>query len=379
MQLFQQEDVPANQNLLYKTAEAAKNALRGDLDIQCNQDTGFIYNSAFDINLVNYSEEYDNSPYYSSFFSAYIDEQTKLLISKYISQASTIIEVGCGKGYFSTNIAKKLPSCEVYGFDTSYKRGNEENPSNLHIFTEYYNENHAYLRPNAVICRHVIEHIHEPVIFLKEIRASMPENALLYLETPDVNWILKNNVIFDFFYEHCSYFNITSLDSMLRISGFEPIEARNAFNGQFIWIAARAVNGDIIIENKPNKQKSTLTLCRKFANNRRKKMNSTLNRIQMFAQKGKTMFVWGAGAKGVTFVNLFDKQQEYISALIDINPYKQGRYAGITAHEVISPDKILERCGDGVIIVLNNNYLKEIKRHLKSLYPNNKFKVYTVM
>jgi len=42
MQLFHQAGVPANQNLLYKTAEAAKNASCGELDIHCDEDTGLI-------------------------------------------------------------------------------------------------------------------------------------------------------------------------------------------------------------------------------------------------------------------------------------------------------------------------------------------------
>jgi 2-polyprenyl-3-methyl-5-hydroxy-6-metoxy-1,4-benzoquinol methylase len=340
MQLFYQTNVPVNQNLLYKTVEAAKNALRGDLDIHCDEDTGFIHNNAFNVNLLNYSEEYNNNQYYSSFFSKYIDEQIEWLIGKYINKPSTIIEVGCGKGYFSKIIAEKLPSCEVYGFDTSYVQCAEENPNNLHIFKEYYNENYAYLRQDAIICRHVIEHIHNPVDFLSSIRASMPENALLFLETPDVNWILKNNVIFDFFYEHCSYFNISSLDSILSISGFETVEAKHTFNGQYMRIVARAVNRNTTTKNKQNKTKNTLALCRKFANNREKKMNSVSNTLKILAQKERAVFVWGAGAKGVTFVNLFDSQQKHISSLIDINPDKQGRYVGITAHEVISAEKI---------------------------------------
>jgi SAM-dependent methyltransferase len=376
MQLFHQANVPVNQNLLYKTAEAAKNALRGDLDIHCDEDTGFIHNNAFNVNLLNYSEEYNNNQYYSSFFSKYIDEQIEWLIKKYIHQPSTIIEVGCGKGYFSKIIAEKLPSCEVYGFDTSYVQCAEENPSNLHIFKEYYNENYAYLRPDAIICRHVIEHIHNPVDFLSSIRVSIPENTLLFLETPDVNWILKNNVIFDFFYEHCSYFNISSIDSILGISGFETVEAKHTFNGQYMRIVARAVSRDN--KNKIKNKQNTLALCRKFASNREKKMNSVSNTLKILAQKEKPVFVWGAGAKGVTFVNLFDSQQKYISSLIDINPDKQGRYVGITAHEVISAEKIPAKCM-GIIIVLNDNYLKEIKRHLKYLYPNYKFKLYTVM
>jgi 2-polyprenyl-3-methyl-5-hydroxy-6-metoxy-1,4-benzoquinol methylase len=340
MQLIHQKNVPVNQNLLYKSAIEARNALTGELDIHCNEDTGFIFNRAFNVNLINYSEEYNNDQHYSSFFSTYVDEQIEWLVSKYIHEALTIIEVGCGKGYFIKKIANKLPLCEVYGFDTSYVQGLGENLPNLHIFKEYYDGSKKHLSPDAVICRHVIEHIHNPADFLSEIRASMPENSLLILETPDVNWILKNNVIFDFFYEHCSYWNISSLEYVLRMSGFEPVEAKHTFNGQYMWIVSRAVNKNMI-KNSQNKNEDVLSLCHNFISNYKEKMIEISSAIQEMAKKEKILFIWGAGAKGITFVNLFDPKQEYISALIDINPDKQNTYTGITAHEVISPEKMI--------------------------------------
>ena len=59
MQLLYRKNMPINQNLLYKTAEAAKNAFSGDLDIQYNEDTGLIYNKAFNADLLNYSKDYN--------------------------------------------------------------------------------------------------------------------------------------------------------------------------------------------------------------------------------------------------------------------------------------------------------------------------------
>jgi 2-polyprenyl-3-methyl-5-hydroxy-6-metoxy-1,4-benzoquinol methylase len=376
MQLFHQTNVPVNQNLLYKSAEDAKKALTGELDIHYNEDTGFIYNNAFNVDLVNYSEEYNNDQHYSPFFESYVDEQIEWCIKKYLHQTSTIIEIGCGKGYFIKKIAERLPSSKAYGFDTSYIQGIEEDPTNLHIFKEYYNENYAYLQPNAVICRHVIEHIHKPTDFLSTIRASMPENALLFLETPDVNWILENDVIFDFFYEHCSYFNMFSLENMLRMSGFEPIESIHTFNGQYMWVVSRAVNKNVI--EKQSKNENISALCQKFTNNRKEKINKISATMQALAQKENAIFIWGAGAKGVTFVNLFDQQQKYISALIDINPAKQDRYVGVTSHEVISPDKMRIKYNTSQIIILNNNYFKEIEMHLMNLGIYNRTQLYTI-
>ena len=251
MQLFCQTNVPVNQNLLYKTSEDARNSVCGDLDIHCNEDTGFIYNKAFDPNLINYSENYNNNQYHSSYFGTYIAEQINWLTAKFGQSGLTIIEIGCGKGYYSRLLAERFPLCKIYGFDTSYVKSADDNLPNLQFYNEYFTEKYSYLRPDVVICRHVIEHIQDPLDFLTKIRATISENTLLFLETPDVNWILENTVIFDFFYEHCSYFNPSSLGNVLRMAGFESIETRRAFGGQYMWSVARATNNKQQTTNEP--------------------------------------------------------------------------------------------------------------------------------
>lgn len=43
--------------------------------------------------------------------------------------------------------------------------------------------------------------------------------------------------------------------------------------------------------------------------------------------------VLGAGAKGVTFLNLADPEAANVSCVIDVNPYKQGKFIpGTTPH-----------------------------------------------
>jgi hypothetical protein len=70
--------------------------------------------------------------------------------------------------------------------------------------------------------------------------------------------------------------------------------------------------------------------------------------------------IWGAGAKGSTFLNLIDKQGTKVNCVIDINPKKQNRYIGGTGHPVISPSELIKK-GIKNIIVMNVNYLDEIR------------------
>jgi len=352
MRIFLQKSVPANQNLLYETEEQAKLALVGDLDIRINEQ-GLIYNAAFDDSKVIYGQNYDNCQYNSPMFSDYIDSQIEWVLP-YIPQKSIVVEVGCGKGFYVEKLASKRTDCQIYGFDTSYS-GEQSNLANLHFYKEYYNENYANIKPNFVISRHVIEHISKPSEFLKSIRKTMQNGAMLFLETPDTEWILKNNVIYDFFYEHCSYFTENSLVNMLSESGFEPIEIKKEFGGQYMWFLAKA-NDKYKSSNDTVEIKN---LCEQYAKNREKKIAALSKKIQSL--DGKYVFIWGAGAKGVTFVNIFDPQKAYIKGVIDINPCKQGKFIAKTGHQVVAPQML----DDGnVVLLLNENYYMEIKNML---------------
>jgi SAM-dependent methyltransferase len=351
-QIFYQADVPANQNLLYKTEDAAKNAFTGDLDIRCNDDTGFIFNAAFDINKVNYGDEYDNNQNYSPYFESYINGQIIWLLKNYVPVNSTIVEVGCGKGYYIKKIAKIRSDCKIYGFDTSYVETDEDYYPNLEIFKKYYDNEYKYLHPDVVICRHVIEHISRPEEFIRAIRATMPENAILFLETPDVEWILKNNVIFDFFYEHCSYWNKLSLENVLRTSGFALIESKIGFNGQYLWSISKASHKTSILQIIPESYKQ---LCSDFSKEREQEIYTMMLKLHILNKKFTSLYIWGAGAKGVSFVNLFDSCGEIVSGIIDININKQNKYIARTAHKVIAPeimfDTIYTDGGGGGILV----------------------------
>jgi threonine dehydrogenase-like Zn-dependent dehydrogenase len=73
--------------------------------------------------------------------------------------------------------------------------------------------------------------------------------------------------------------------------------------------------------------------------------------------------VWGAGAKGVTFLNLLDADGSVIDVAIDINPKKQEKFIAGTGHAIVGPRAVMGR-GIVSVIVMNPNYAGEIRQLL---------------
>lgn len=65
-----------------------------------------------------------------------------------------------------------------------------------------YDEESVHINVDAILCRHVIEHIPNPLILLKSLRKTLVHspNARVFFETPCVDWIFNNKIMFDFFF-----------------------------------------------------------------------------------------------------------------------------------------------------------------------------------
>jgi hypothetical protein len=86
--------------------------------------------------------------------------------------------------------------------------------------------------------------------------------------------------------------------------------------------------------------------------------------------EGNRIVVWGAGARGVTFLNIFKDQR--IEYAVDINPHKQGMYVPGTGQKIVNPEFLVKYKPD-FILLANPAYGKEIKRMLDELKIKVKF------
>jgi hypothetical protein len=90
--------------------------------------------------------------------------------------------------------------------------------------------------------------------------------------------------------------------------------------------------------------------------------------LQTTAQDHKRIAFWGAGAKGVTFLNMVPNADK-IEYVVDSNVRKQGMYVPGTGQPISSPDRLQDYQPD-IVIVLNPLYTYEISSALAGLGVN---------
>lgn len=352
------KNVPVHQNLpLFDQKDAIK-IRRGDLNLTLCEECGFIFNNTFDLSKLEYGNKYDNTQDFSSVFDRYLSDLVKYFVFDKNIQNLRIVEVGCGRGAFLRKLVENKEWKNIgYGFDPSYIGPESDLEGRLNFHRNYYDENCARIAADIVICRHVIEHVPEPIKLLLTIKKALNNSSAprVFFETPDVEWILKNNVIWDFFYEHCSLFTKNSLKTAFEIAGFKVENVKNVFEDQYILLEATI---DKTKTTKVTKKIENISaLAKKFAEFERELLNNWLNKIQKLHSRGK-ICIWGAGAKGVTFANMIDPDRKLIDCLIDLNPNKQGKFIPGTGHPIVNYKDIKPRKIETAIL-MNPNYFKE--------------------
>lgn len=358
------DGVPAHQNLVMRDQRAAEAATRGDLRIACCPDCGFVFNAAFDPSRLSYGPDYDNAQTCSAEFREHVDALVDRLVANDGVRGSRIVEVGCGRGQFLTQLVEAAGAGTTgVGFDPAYTGPDSTLGGRVRFERRFYGPECAGERADVVVCRHVIEHVPDPVALLRAVREALSGSgeARVYFETPTVEWILRHQVVWDFFYEHCSYFTAASLATAFQAAGLHVDEVRHVFGGQYLWIEARVRADAPSVERRPG---DVPALARAFGGAAPAILDGMREQVRDWGAAGGVA-LWGAGAKGATLAHLIDPERALVDCVVDLNPQKQGRFLPATGHPIVDYRELTAR-GVRTAVLMNPNYRAENDRLLRS-------------
>jgi SAM-dependent methyltransferase len=358
------KNIPVNCSALFYTEQQARTTARGDIDLAVCKQCGMIFNAAFDASRLEYDLTYDNTLSYSPSFRQYAQGLAKRLVSSYDLNGKDIIEVGCGDGEFLNHLCR-LGGNRGKGYDPSATTRNE--PGVPEIISRMFGPSEE--PGHFVCCRHVLEHIDTPREVLMSVRnCLLVHNGRAYFEVPNINSVLGGPTTWDIIYPHCLYFSVPSLRYLFEASGFEVTRLESTFGGQFLGIDAKIAEHRQSVRAEARSLAAVVKLADRFEARLQENIFRWSRFIEYASVEGRRIVLWGAGAKGVTFLNIVPGA-ERILAVVDLNPRKHGAFVPGTAQSVISPEALTAVRPD-VVIVLNPLYQAEIQRSLTHLGIN---------
>lgn len=361
-------DVPIFCNLLWTSHEEALNCQKGDIKLAFCLNCSHIMNVAFDPNLLDYTQVYENPLDYSPRFQAYSQNLAKKLIERYGLEDKDIISIGCGKGIFLSTLCE-FGNNRGVGFDPALQRISEplEISDRIELIKDYYSEQYSDYTCDLFVCRHVLEHVFDPKAFLMMLRRAIGsrQNTSVFFEVPNALNIFQNFFIWDIIYEHFSYFTPISLSHLFLLSNFQVHDVDEYFEGQFLGIHA-SPGKQVVLDN--SEQKNDINKIAKnielFGHTYTKVVNEWKRKLQQKKNEGQRVVIWGAGSKGVSFLNALKSFD--IEYAVDINPNKHGKYVAGTGQQIVFP-RFLQKYQPDLIIVMNPIYKQEIKEFIARL------------
>ncbi|MFB3894208.1 MAG: class I SAM-dependent methyltransferase [Phycisphaerae bacterium] len=361
---FRSPELPASCNVLHRTRPEALLAPRGRIELACCGDCGLIWNVAFDASRMRYAAGYENALHFSGRYRQYSRSQARRLVDRHGLAGGRAVEIGCGDGYY-LSLLREMGMGQAVGFDPSARGGRGAAPG-VRIVPRHFRPSDARKPMDLLCCRQVLEHLPQPGRFLRDLRAAMDghRDTVLFFEVPNACWTLEHKGIWDIIYEHFTYFTPQSLRRLFHRCGFAVVSARPAYGGQFITLTARP-GAEHPAPGGPADGRHH-RLIRSFDATYRRQVRLWRQRLAEFSRARKRLVLWGAGSKGVTFLNTMNVSPTVAPFVVDVNPRKHGCYVAGAGQRVIAPDALREYRPE-VVILTNPVYRREVAESLRRL------------
>lgn len=194
----------------------------------------------------NYRQEYSHNAEAAAtnareIFDVYKNYQHDRLkaIGPYLSAETRLLEVGASSGQFLVNVKDRVALVNAIELD---KACCDFMSSELDIEadSEFLRESRFADQRYDVVCAfQVLEHVEDPVVFLRDLQQSTQKGATLFIEVPNLNdpllsvWNVKAYQKFFYHSAHLHYFTGDSLRKTAQLAGFDNAQIDISFTQDY--------------------------------------------------------------------------------------------------------------------------------------------------
>ena len=179
---------------------------------------------------------------------------------------------------------------------------------------EYFNLNlteHLAKDYPLVIALNVFAHTNSPITILHGVKKILAEDGVFVIQTSQSDMVI-NNQIDTIYHEHISFFNVRSMQEILNRAGlfFSGLEITPIHGNSYIWYVTKKPislpqQKNIIDRLQIEKQQGLFQEEKyvKYNEEAFRLRETVIRKINYYKEKGYKIVVYGAAAKGNTFLN----------------------------------------------------------------------------
>ncbi|MGO9013532.1 MAG: methyltransferase domain-containing protein [Dissulfurispiraceae bacterium] len=274
-------------------------------------------------------------------------------VQKYSLKGKKIIEIGCGRGEYLSLMCQF--GADAYGLEHSEESVKQCVKNGLKVSKGFIESNTYKLDDapfDAFFILNFLEHLPDLNSTLTGIYNNLSDDAIGLVEVPNFDMILRNNLFSEFIPDHLFYFTGETLNTTLRLNGFEVIDCKEVWHDYIISAIVK------------KRQKTDISLFYEYQAQLKNEIEEYICRF-----KDKKVAIWGAGHQAlavISLINLADK----IRYVVDSAPFKQDKYTPATHLPIVSPDA-LDSDPVEAVIVMAASYSDEVARIIRQKFTGN--------
>ncbi len=306
-------------------------------------------------------------------FKEVADETVKKFFPDTASQKVSVLDIGSNDG--SQLKYYESLGCDILGVESSVTTAKIANDNNIPTMNNFFNlelADQLDRKFDIVNASGVFFHLEELHSVAKGIKKLLERDGVFVVQFLYLKSLVENMAFDQIYHEHLLYYNLSTLQVLLKRHGLELFDVRLApiHGGSIIGHVShqgRHKPSDRLVSmlNIEKQEKANeIETFHKFAENLKIVKEENLRLLGDFKSQGKKIYGFGAPVKGNTMLNYFGVGTQYLDCLVEKNPLRKGLFSPgmhipvVMENEIDPPD---------VYYVLAWNFKKEILANNKAL------------
>ncbi|MFZ1643423.1 MAG: methyltransferase domain-containing protein [Candidatus Contendobacter sp.] len=310
--------------------------------VQCPR-CSHVWNRSFSYDAIPYHNHPNRMFNRGGIWKGHLAATRELLLAR-LPVNPVVVDIGCGEGHFVRGLADaRNGTGRFVGFDPNI---GPESGLGVEFHARLFEplSDMPAFAPDAVVLRHVLEHLTEPAALVEQLAwsaAALDKPCWLFAETPCIDRVFETDRLADFFYEHVAHFTTQSFRTLMERAG-KAVELAHGYDGEVVYAL---VNLGVSAAMRTRAAQSQA-----FAERADVSRATIQAQLDALTQSGARVAIWGGTGKAAAFIHQFGADAARFPLVVDSDPDKAGTFVPGMGQEIAFRDALKAESVDVIVI-----------------------------